>query len=718
LLRSYGDVVSGASLQLSDEAARRQPDNFWVTRAVGEHMLLYGRYTEAAGYFRAALGSRPEVAELHEDLGRALINDGRIDEALAEFRHAVKLSPASRSTRPNLVKALAEAGRWMEARAEYRTALDADPSSIMPVCSCLHLLHRDEEVVVLCRKAIEINPNDATAHAILGASLARTGQHEKAVTAYRKATELDPSYFYSHQLFARELTIVGHPAEAIAQLETAIALLPALDRDWHGRTPTKGDPGYFSIDMRCQVWIELGQILRAQSRPQEAVTAFRKAAEFNPKSTQAWDSLASALLDQGRFAEARAATQRVLDLPATEPERRAERRLFNLCDTLVPVTDRLPAILAGKERPAGIATQRALAEWCLKYRGLPATALGFYQSALRAEPSLADDLEASNRFHAACAAAQVSCGVAKDASPLDDQQRLVLRKQTLEWLTAEYDAWAERHRRGKRGDRTPAATAVRSWQQNEALAGIRDEQALARLPVEERRAWQALWSKVTSLAARDPYALFARARDHIARREWKDVTECYREGLELEEPLDGGEAWFDYAAAQLLSGDRPGYHRTCALMLERGEKTPRLRPYLVARAGTLAPDPSDDLERLHELSRPDLLKAETSFWSLTEQGAMAIRMGQFQLAVRPLELSLRADGRPGRAVLNWLWLALAYQKLGKDEEARRWLDMATGWLDQQEGRMPEDTSYSNLGLHRHNWIEAHVLRHEAEALLR
>jgi hypothetical protein len=407
--------------------------------------------------------------------------------------------------------------------------------------------------------------------------------------------------------------------------------------------------------------------------------------------------------------------QRLLDLPATEPERRAQRRLFNLCDTLVPVADQLPAILAGKERPAEVATQRALAEWCLKYRGLPATALGFYQSALRAQPSLADDLEAGTRFHAACAAAQVSCGVAKDATPLDEQERLALRKQTLDWLTAEYDAWAQRHRRGKRGDRTPAATAVRSWQQNEALAGIRDEQALARLPIEERRAWQALWSKVTTLAARHPFALFARARDHIARREWKQVVECYREGLALEEPWDGGDAWFDYAAAQLLSGDRPGYRRTCALMLDRGEKTPRLRPYLIARAWTLAPDPSDDLERLYELSLPDRQKAET-FWSRTEQGALAIRMGQFQSAVRPLELSLRADSRPGRAVLNWLWLALASQKLGKDEDARRWLAMATGWLDQQEGRMPLDNLYT--GLHRHNWLEAHVLRLEAETLLR
>jgi hypothetical protein len=66
-------------------------------------------------------------------------------------------------------------------------------------------------------------------------------------------------------------------------------------------------------------------------------------------------------------------------------------------------------------------------------------------------------------------------------------------------------------------------------------------------------------------------------------------------------------------------------------------------------------------------------------------------------------------------VLNWLWLALAYQKMGNPKEARRWLDKAADWLDQQGGRMPRESSV--MGSHLHNWLEAHVLRQEAEALL-
>jgi hypothetical protein len=65
-------------------------------------------------------------------------------------------------------------------------------------------------------------------------------------------------------------------------------------------------------------------------------------------------------------------------------------------------------------------------------------------------------------------------------------------------------------------------------------------------------------------------------------------------------------------------------------------------------------------------------------------------------------------------VLNWLWLALAYQQLNNNEEARRWLNKAAGWLAQQS-RMPREAS--EMGSHLHNWLEAHVLWREAEMLI-
>jgi hypothetical protein len=110
------------------------------------------------------------------------------------------------------------------------------------------------------------------------------------------------------------------------------------------------------------------------------------------------------------------------------------------------------------------------------------------------------------------------------------------------------------------------------------------------------------------------------------------------------------------------------------------------------------------------------MRSEREFWALTERGALNVR-ARPGMAAEYLQRSLAADGRPGRAVLNWLWLALEYQKLGSPIEARRWLDKAANWLDQQEGRMPVENMFQFIGSHLHNWLEARVLRREAEALI-
>src|SRR5262249_14665152 len=98
------------------------------------------------------------------------------------------------------------------------------------------------------------------------------------------------------------------------------------------------------------------------------------------------------------------------------------------------------------------------------------------------------------------------------------------------------------------------------------------------------------------------------------------------------------------------------------------------------------------------------------------QGALAYRAGRFQQAVPLFEQSLQADPKSGRTVINWLWLALAHQRLGNAAEARRWLGKAQAWLDKYRDGMPTPAE-DEFGLHLHNWLESHVLRREAEALI-
>jgi Tfp pilus assembly protein PilF len=151
-------------------------------------------------------------------------------------------------------------------------------------------------------------------------------------------------------------------------------------------------------------------------------------------------------------------------------------------------------------------------------------------------------------------------------------------------------------------------------------------------------------------------------------------------------------------------------------MLTLCQTSAQMSRYLAARASTLAPDSTDDPNEPFRLAANELSRNDKDYWAFTELAALQVRSGMTRDAARPLERSLAADGRPSRAVVSWLWLALMHQKMGEREEARRWLNKAVNWMDQQGGQMPIETPA--LSAHLHNWLEAHLLRQEAEERLR
>jgi tetratricopeptide (TPR) repeat protein len=212
------------------------------------------------------------------------------------------------------------------------------------------------------------------------------------------------------------------------------------------------------------------------------------------------------------------------------------------------------------------------------------------------------------------------------------------------------------------------------------------------------------------LQAREPLDLRGRGQVHARKAEWAKAAECYRQLADGED----GHALFEYAALMVLAGDDQAYRRACARLSNRCEKSKSVRRYHAARAFTLAPDTAKESAVAVEKAAAELSRSN-EFWSLTEQGALALRAGRAQEAVPLFEQSLAADSKPGHEAINWLWLALANHHLGKPDEARRWLGQAVQWLDQQGGSMLADSDATGLDIH--GWLELHILRREAEALL-
>ncbi len=358
--------------------------------------------------------------------------------------------------------------------------------------------------------------------------------------------------------------------------------------------------------------------------------------------------------------------------------------------------------------PNSIAAHMSLGN-ALRTEGRLEEAIDHFQQVLRLDPNLAiaraglSDTIADATHTALRAAARQS----SEKGRTDESERTRLRLQALGWLRAGLQLAKSLRDSGERTGWSPA-----SWQTDSALASVRDPAELAKFPAAERTQWQLLWADVAAQVAADPEE---QGRAHAARRDWAHAADCYTRGLTRGTTADG-HAWFEYAALLLLSGDRPGYVKACAYLVDRCGKEKGPRSYYVARACTLAPQAVADMSLPGRLAEKELKAFARQFWSLTEQGALAYRAGRFQESLPLFEQSLAANSKPGAAVLNWLWLALANQRLGKADEARRWLNKAQAWLDQSPDGMPAHAE-EKFGLHLHNWLEAHVLRREAEALI-
>jgi hypothetical protein len=211
----------------------------------------------------------------------------------------------------------------------------------------------------------------------------------------------------------------------------------------------------------AQAHWNLGRAQLGVGDPQAAVASFNKALELAPKHAQARTGL-----------------------------ERAER--------LAAVEGNLPALLKGAYKPKTNDERLALALLC-KFKRLHRTAAGMYADAFAADPRLADDLKAACRYYAASSAALAGTGQGEDAAGLDDQEKVRLRQQSLDWLRADLTLYTRQLESGKPADRAEVQRKLKYWEKDRDLAGIRGEDALANLPAEERAACVKLWTDVAAL---------------------------------------------------------------------------------------------------------------------------------------------------------------------------------------------------------------------------
>jgi tetratricopeptide (TPR) repeat protein len=207
-----------------------------------------------------------------------------------------------------------------------------------------------------------------------------------------------------------------------------------------------------------------------------------------------------------------------------------------------------------------------------------------------------------------------------------------------------------------------------------------------------------------------------RGDGYRAQGKYREAAADYRESSRLDpNPIAGYWA----SVASVAGDDREGYRRACAAMVERcGKCTAEDRTAWVqwtTLSCVLLPDAVPDLGPLVNQEEQLDAKAPRNWHVLTALGAALYRAGRFEAAIRKLDEARAVHQDDGNA-RTWFFLALAHQRLGHADTARRWRDKAVRWFERAAREQVNDfTIMTPL-----EWTDRVVLEHlrrEADTLI-
>jgi tetratricopeptide (TPR) repeat protein len=193
------------------------------------------------------------------------------------------------------------------------------------------------------------------------------------------------------------------------------------------------------------------------------------------------------------------------------------------------------------------------------------------------------------------------------------------------------------------------------------------------------RAWAAALPHLGHLVTAEPENpsyLARRGRAHAELGHWTDAAPDY--GRAVDAGSEDRMVWYECQLLRLRLGNPADYRRSCVELLARVGDTPDpKRASDVAYICALAPDAVPDPGRVVALAIRALRRLPADdVDALNTLGAALYRAGKYPEAIERLKESVRLSKSGEGSEADWIFLAMAYHRLGRATEAREWLDKA------------------------------------------
>ena len=200
-----------------------------------------------------------------------------------------------------------------------------------------------------------------------------------------------------------------------------------------------------------------------------------------------------------------------------------------------------------------------------------------------------------------------------------------------------------------------------------------------RLALQHREALAAERPDDAGLQADLARSLIALALDHAEVGLWEEAAGWLEKSLAIRLP-EQPEIWNYAILLRTLRGDEAGARDLCEREVARFESSEHpLVATILARASALMPAPVGPAHRLERLARAAIDTYPNEPWVRFVAGMSLYRIGQPERAESELRKCLEIEPTWPAIAVDWSVLAMTARRLGRDEEARSWLEKAEGW---------------------------------------
>jgi eukaryotic-like serine/threonine-protein kinase len=195
-----------------------------------------GALRKAIENYQKAIDIDPDYALAYAGIAESWVLGGGVSLPPSEYilkakdaaEQALRLDDTLVEARTTLAKVKSEyEWKWDEAEAEFKRAIEINPNyatAYVWYADHLTAMRRLEEATTMLRRAYELDPLSLNVNANLGLPLFYGGQYKEAIAAFQRALDMDPSFIPARDYLGNAYAANGMYKEAISEFEKVLSV--------------------------------------------------------------------------------------------------------------------------------------------------------------------------------------------------------------------------------------------------------------------------------------------------------------------------------------------------------------------------------------------------------------------------------------------------------------------------------------------------------------